>query len=661
MPIRSLVPVSLVLAVCWIIVAVGTDSMQAAANLPHSAWSEHPYFVSSHFWLLYVWAPVLALSSFLIVLSPGMALLSALGGDSDQDRWLLKSLGLGLIVTTASVWTADNLFGIVAQGTGFVAVTAVSTLVFLAASMIRLRRGGRIHLPSRDIGGSGWIVIIVPLFLLMVALVPKIFWEGFNGDGAHAFEVSRLVVSTGLPFLSPDAGTVADFPGATSQLFTYPNSWFIRMFGELEASVRLPFFLYLAGLHAAISAAASAGENSSLSASSRWVLWLGLAAYAVVVSFSATYNPYHADLALPATQDTLFVVCFLAFVVFFVRREHGWMVLFFFLTLLSLPSWMILVGTWTAAVIVLWRPVPWRTVIIASFCVVLGLALPAALPFLLAAVNLPQPGSEYAAGGLLTQLRYVQFADLRRFLFVLIPSGILPALGLLAWKRQDTVARALVLVTLVYFAIFYFKADTALHYFIPAMLLPLAVFWRLELKSVVPKAANVAVASAAVIALLLSLPQDRSPHLRARLIGSASVDDRQGYEAFEPAFFRGLDLYGELFPPPWDPRVPSEMYGGSPLAWNYYSQRRLSTEKPNYFLTDGSGPVPAAARLVATEESAALFVRSDSVWRVHSAPPRTSSIGAIYSIPSDVLIGTGRTTSFRVFDTHAALRKLLGG
>jgi hypothetical protein len=102
MPIRRLVPVSLALAVCWIIVAVGTDSMQAAANLPHSAWAEHPYFVSSRFWLLYVWAPVLALSSFLLVLSPGMALLSALGGDSDQDRWLLKSLGLGLIVTTAS-------------------------------------------------------------------------------------------------------------------------------------------------------------------------------------------------------------------------------------------------------------------------------------------------------------------------------------------------------------------------------------------------------------------------------------------------------------------------------------------------------------------------------------------------------------------------------
>ena len=43
--------------------------------------------------------------SFLLVLSPGMVLLSALsalGGDSDQDRWLLKSLGLGLIVTTAS-------------------------------------------------------------------------------------------------------------------------------------------------------------------------------------------------------------------------------------------------------------------------------------------------------------------------------------------------------------------------------------------------------------------------------------------------------------------------------------------------------------------------------------------------------------------------------
>lgn len=660
MPIRSLLPVFLAISVCWIAVAVGSDSMSAAANLHPSAWAETPYLVSGRVWLLYVWFPVLALSSFLLVLSPGMALLSALGGDSDRDLWLLKSLGLGLVVTTASVWMAEGLFRLSVRGTGFVAVAAASTLVFLVAAIVRLRRGGRIHLPARDGGGSGWIVVLVPLFLLMVALVPKIFWESFNGDGAHAFEVSRLVVVSGLPFLSPDAGTLASFPGVTSQLFTYPNSWFIRMFGEIEASVRLPFFLYLAGLHAAVCAAAVAGEDRGLPTSSRWLLWLGLALYTLVVSFSATYNPYHADLALPATQDTLFVVCFLSFVVFFVRREHGWMVLFLFLTLLSLPSWMILVCGWTAAVILLWRPVPWKTVTIVAICVVFGLALPVALPLLLAAADLPPPGGEYAAGGLLSELRYVQLADLRRFLFVMIPSGIVPVLGLLAWRRQDLVARALVLVTLVYFAIFYFKAHIALHHFIPAMLLPLAVFWRLELKSGLPRAAKASVAAGAIIALLLSLPRSGSPHVRARLVGSAALDSRLGYESFEPSFFRGLDLYGELFPAPWDPRVPAEIYGGSPLSWNYYAQRRPAVEEPNYFLSTGSGPVPAAARIVATVGSTNLFIRSDSVWRVHSVPPG-SSISPIYSIPGDVLFGTARTGSFRVFDTHAVLRKLMGG
>jgi hypothetical protein len=133
-----------------------------------------------------------------------------------------------------------------------------------------------------------------------------------------------------------------------------------------------------------------------------------------------------------------------------------------------------------------------------------------------------------------------------------------------------------------------------------------------------------------------------------------------GYESFEPSFFRGLDLYGELFPAPWDPRVPAEIYGGSPLSWNYYAQRRSSAKEPNYFLSDVGGPLSAAGRIVATDGSTTLLIRSDSVWRVHSEPPR-STISPIYSIPSEVLFGTARTGSFRVFDTHAVLRRLLGG
>ena len=664
MPLRRSVVLSVVLAASWIIAAVGVDSVQAAASLNRWAGSNHPYLVLDHFTLLYLWLPLVTLSSFLLVLSPGLMLLPALGGDSDPDRWLLKSLGLGVLLTTVAAWTADMGFGLDVRGTGFVAVTAATALLCLGASIVCARRGHRIRVPSQEVGiGSRIAALAVPTFLLIGVLTPKIYWESFNGDGAHAFEVSRLVVASGLPFFSAEAGLVSSFPGVTSLLFAYPNSWFIRLFGELEAAVRLPFFLYLAVLHSAICAAAGVCGKKVLGVGARWLLWLGLAVYAVVVSFSASYNPYHADIALPATQDTLFVVCFLGFVVFFARREHGWMVLFLFLTLLSLPSWPLLVGAWLVAVLWLWRPVPWRTVLIASSCVVLGFALSASLPGFFALAGLPTPGNEYAAGGLIAELRYIQLGDVRRFLFVLVPAGILPGLGLLAWKRQDRVARALTVVTAVYFAVFYFKAHIALHHFVPAMLLPLVVFWRLEARGSPSTIRGAAIAAAALVALLVSMPADRSPHTRARLIGAAAADTRAGYEELEPSFFRDLGVYHALFPPTWDPRVPGEEYGGSPLTWNYYARRGgASAEGANYLLIPRREPAPAGMRLVATEGAAAIYLRSDSVWRAHATPPPTSSLSAIYSLPNDVLFGTGGPTrSFRVFDTHAFLRKLLGG
>ncbi|UCG76122.1 MAG: hypothetical protein JSV95_02090, partial [Gemmatimonadota bacterium] len=601
---RSLVPVLLGLFACYAIVATGLGSFRVVTELPPRLWSAHPYFVPEAFWLLHLWVPIVALSSFVVLLSPGMALLAALGGDRGLDRWLLKSFGLSLLVTTALAGVANSLFGSAADGRGFLIVVAVGTVIMLAAAAMRARSGRSIERPGASADAKTLMQVLalaVPLILLTAVLVPKVFWESFNGDGAHAFEVSRRVVAAGAPFLPADVGVLSAFPGITSMLFTYPNAWFIRLFGEIEASVRVPFLLYLGVLHAAICAAAGSGSKPPLPAISRWLLWPGLIVYTAVVAFSATYEPHHADLALPATQDTLFVLCFIGFVVFFTRRDHGWMILFLFLTVLSLPSWPLLVGAWIAAVLLLERPLPSRTLLVTAVCIVLGFGLPAAASRVLAWAGLPLPGGEYAAGSLLGELRYVQIGDLRRFLFVLIPSGILPALGLLAWRRQDEVARSLTVVTVICFAFFYLKAHTSLHYFIPAMLMPLAVFWRIVPTRGPGIGWSGAIGLAAAVALALSIPSSPAPQTHARLVGSAVADQRPGYRTFEPSFFRDLTIYNQLFPLPWDPRVPGESYGGSPLPWNYYAQRAPPPRSAaNYFLMPRDGSAPPAARLVGT-------------------------------------------------------------
>ena len=80
------------------------------------------------------------------------------------------------------------------------------------------------------------MMVLVPMVLL-IALTPKFFWENFNGDGVHAFESARLLLVQPLPFWPASAGEIASFPGITSMLFTFPTSWFIRLFGEFEASI----------------------------------------------------------------------------------------------------------------------------------------------------------------------------------------------------------------------------------------------------------------------------------------------------------------------------------------------------------------------------------------------------------------------------------------
>src|SRR6202008_3505961 len=91
------------------------------------------------------------------------------------------------------------------------------------------------------------------------------------------------------------------------------------------------------------------------------LVWLGLAGYLVALAFSASYDPYSADLPLPATQGTLLVACLLGFALHWSRGERGWMLAFLFLTYLSLPSGLLLALLFAAAAWLTSRPRPWRS------------------------------------------------------------------------------------------------------------------------------------------------------------------------------------------------------------------------------------------------------------------------------------------------------------
>jgi hypothetical protein len=478
--------------------------------------------------------------------------------------------------------------------------------------------------------------------LLLIALAPKFYWESFNGDGAHAYESARLLLARALPFWPSAAGDIAEFPGMTSMLFAYPASWFIRLFGELEVSARLPYLLYLVALFGVVTELAEHGRTRRLNAVDHALIALSLAVYTVAVGYSATYDPYSADFALPATQDTLTVVCFLAFVLAAIEERWAWMALYAGLTYISLPSGAMLMALWLGAMAAAWKPRPWRTISVCGLTLAGCMVLAAIVPRLLAAVHLPAPGGEYGGVEMLGRFAFLQWTDVRRLAFVALPTGVLPACALIAWRAQDRLSRCLTLVTLAYFAFFFVQARSTFHHYVPAMLLPLVVFWRLDVIAH-PRWRTVVLATggiAGAASLWLSLPIHTLPNLAARIIGS-SIDDRlDGYATSEAAAFRRSTLLHELFPYDLESSVPSGSYGGSPLAWNYYAHQGAGSRATANYVLQPAAASTVGMRAVATDGEATLYVRSESAWAAHRAVrPPTPAGAAVYTIPRGLLFG----------------------
>ena len=617
----------------------------AASALHDLAHEPNPYFVPSQAWLLYGRAPLAAVSAFLLVLSPGLLCALAFRGSERFERWLMNGFGFSLILVSAAMALVQELLGRPPRGGTFIVTVFVLCGAAWAFLQVRLRQG---RFVANPLSGRRWRTTALGLgiaaYVLVAALVPKIFWESFNDDGAQAFESSRLLLMRALPFWEAEAGTVATFPGLTTMLFAFPGSWFVRLFGEVEASVRLPFVLYLIVLYSALVGVAEEARDR-LRAIDRFLFVPPLLAYGLVMSFSATYDPYSADLALPATSDTLLIVAFLGAVLAFLRGEIVFLCIWTTLTFLAQASGMLLLVLWGVAALLLLRPRPVRPTL------VLGCTLTACVIFSSSAVwwteviGLPAPGGEHAGVALLSRINDHQLAEWlllhplrrpeywQRWLFLFVPCGIVPALALFDWRRLDPPARALAATTIAYFVAFYIQAQTNLHYFAPVMVVPLVVLCRSSWLSGSSSRRLVLPAAAAggVAAAILSLPHTAKPVTVARTVGSSLEVRFGGYERMNPAFFRALDLFSEVIPRGY---TPEKHYGGSPLVWNYYAQHCANERAINYVLQSTQDPPPAGMRLAARDQNAAVFVADDSVLAAHLAlRPPTPAGARLYAVP----------------------------
>ena len=390
------------LAVAWIPVLIDAEAVEQAARLHPLANSANPYFVPSHAFLLYLRAPLAALSGIVLCLSPGLILALARKTSSDISRWLVSGFGLSLGSVSAVSGTVQAFLSEPVRGLGFKVLLVICSVLSLGFLHWWLGSGRQTGQPWKDRHASATLLsaVLVP-WLLLVVLAPKFYWETFNADGNQAFEVGRLLLWQPLPFWRAEAGFMANFPGWNSMLFAFPTSWFIRLFGEFEASARLPLVLYLMVLHGAIVSLANHGRFQRLRVPDRWLIWLGLSIFLVVMAYSATYNPYSADLAEPATHDTILMVCFLGFLLEFLQKNRFWMCFWISLTYLSWPIAPVLIGLWLLAAVTLWRPRPWSQVVLSFGTLVTWVLAGKLVSPVLTFLGHPAPGGEYVWGGIL--------------------------------------------------------------------------------------------------------------------------------------------------------------------------------------------------------------------------------------------------------------------
>jgi hypothetical protein len=637
--VSRLARLAVVLAVASLPVLLFPDVVARAAALYHLADSANPWFLPGHAALLYGAVPLVVLSAIALLLAPGLLLTLALGRSRNTADWLLHGFVISVLVVSGAAAAVQAVLARPLRGTGFTVTTLGCAALGLAVAWLRVRRSPFRAWPLDDPYARATLLLAAAApWLLCIVLTPKFLWEAFNGDGAHAFESARLLLHHAVPFWDPAAGEIAGFPGMTSMLFTYPASWFIRLFGEWEVAARLPLLLFLPPLSGGLVALIGEGRARAPDIVERGIIWLAIAVYVVAISFSASYSPYSADIALPATQDTLLVLCFFGFVLSFLRHDWWFAALFALFTHLSLPNGFLLLAFWLVAASLVWRRARLQSITIGTALLVGCVLFTALAPRLLSLTGARPPGGEYGLGALLLRFAFLQVTDVRRLLFLILPCGVIPAFSLLLWRRQDAVARAFTLVTLAAFLFAFVQLHAPLHYYIPAMLLPLVVFWRIGPAEGRARSAVLgATAAAALGALLLSWPAGAQPFTASRVVGM-SIDDRiGGYDVLQPEQLRASTLIRFIVPYDWDARVPDASLGGSPVAFNVYAHRDAAGPR-NYILQRAGDAAPAGATLVQAEDGFAIYVRDHAVWRSHlSLRPATPAGSMAYFIPRGIL------------------------
>lgn len=616
--------------------------------------SANPYIILSRAFSLYVAVPLVSLACSIFFLAPGLIIATVTGREKALAHWLLAGFGLSIVVLTAATSAFQIATGIVLTGHRFFALVAVVNLVLLVLAGLRLASGQRFRINLRDQSTDLWMSL--GLFLAVLILMsPKFYWENFTGDGSGALQFTRLFVHTLWPFWPDDAGVIKQAPGLTSFLFVVPDSWFVRLWGETEYSVRVGHLMGLGLLYPVLTALVRTGRpEARFGIVDHLLLAATLYLYSLSVIYSGGYHAWFGDSPMPAVRETLAMVCFMGYILAFVEDRRAMMVALGVMSHLSIPTgglWLLL---WPIAVWLVWRPRPWPQLRTAILTLVIAAAISIALPVAISSANMPFPGDEFSAKAIVDRLRFVSIIDWARFGYLAIPIGLTPALFLFTWSWQDRLSRALTLLTAVFFLFFYFQGyRVLLHHFIPAMFPPLVVMWRSPLMR--DRFTRGAVVAGLLAALVIAWPRQMGMHDHDRAFAafiqtegprfdSAAPLDGERFRGFEP---KALDTFHHLFdvllPIGYGERDAGERFFGAPLVWFYYSEfPKPEGQVINYVVKPIADATPEDGELFDSYDGYGLYIKDMALFeqqRNQKLPINTGS-WALHT-PREIMFGHG--------------------
>lgn len=616
--------------------------------------SPNPYFIPSEALGLYVVTPLSALALSAFCLAPGLLLTAVFGRQKNLALWLLSGFGAALPLMAAAAMAGDLALGATLTGACFLALVAALNLLCLLIVAVRLAQGETLRLDLSGQAGDLWAALGL-FWLVLVLMSPKFYWENFSGDGSGSLQFARNFIHTHWPFWQPEAGVIKQAPGLTSFLFVLPESWFVRVWGEWEFSVRAPLLMGLALLYPILCALIRVGRPGAvIGLPGHLLLMAALAVFAFANTYSGGYHAWFGDSPMPAARETLAMICFMGYILAFIADRRALMIAAGVMAHLSIPTgglWLLL---WPIAVVLVWRPLPRERLLWAGITLAVAAAISIFGPMLVQLAGLPFPGDEFNAIGIIHRLRYVAFADWNRFAFLAVPVGILPALSLLLWRRQDQIGRVLTLLTLAFFLFFYLQGYRVLmHHLIPAMIPPLVVLWRQEWME--RATGRTLAALMIVLSTWLAWPRDVGMHTHDRVFASFIATEGPRYASAAPRDgerFRGFDpkaldtfhkLFGRLLPIGYGETEPGDRFFGAPLVWWYYSEfPKAADQVINYVLKPLADATPADGTLFASHDGYGLYIRDMALFEVHKAQKLPFDTGApLLATPRSVMFGRG--------------------